>query len=322
MSQKLKQDLLSFVLIAVFSFGFYPIVLASSIAFVASTFDRQQVKLYQPDQNHPNREILDFTAWTNIEQKVSFQFWINDPDSGIKDPTMKLYVKYNSDSPWAEVHRYKSLLDLPKFVDDWCFIVLWRSFRIFWSILASWKMTIVKYNYPIWRMCLTIFLNIKFINFVFRNKLMIWYFYMENIILETNTQSLENDSYDSRVNCEGNAVIFSILAKKDDPKTCIKIWGVKTENGYHVYVEKDGKILNKGVTSANNEDPKDINTFYPEFSVKDMLIMRDAGKACDETQKLTNAFFQTGEYKEKNGLIRSINKPMINKIIKEKLKIN
>lgn len=136
MTQK-KQDLLGFIILAIFSFGFYPIMAATSVAFVAATFDRQSVKYYEQTITFPNRQVLELAAWTNVQEKVSFQFWMNDPDTGIADPTMKLYVMYKDD-PWTyESHRYKGFLDLPGFFQDWSRVLLWREARLFWSILAS-----------------------------------------------------------------------------------------------------------------------------------------------------------------------------------------
>ncbi len=137
MSKEARQDLISFILIAVFSFGFYPIVAASSIAFVASTFDRQQVKLYKSDEYRPFRQILEFAAWTNVDEAVSIQFWLKNPETGIEDPTMQLYVMYKGHTWTYESHRYKGILDLSDFLQDWCRVLLWREARLFWSILAS-----------------------------------------------------------------------------------------------------------------------------------------------------------------------------------------
>ncbi len=136
MSQK-KQDLLGFIILAIFSFGFYPMMAATSIAFVAATFDQQSINYYEQTKAFPNRQVLELVAWTNVKEKVSIQFWMKDPNSGATDPTMKLYVMYKED-PWTyESHRYKSILDLPKFVNDWCRVVIWRAARLFWSTLAA-----------------------------------------------------------------------------------------------------------------------------------------------------------------------------------------
>ncbi len=130
MSKQTKQDLLSFILIAVFSFGFYPMVAASNIAFVAATFDRQQVKFYSPDQYHPNRNVFEISAWTNVREKISLQFWMRNPESGEKDPVMRMYVMYKGD-PWIrEVQEYRKITDLPRFMQDWSRVFFWRCAKI------------------------------------------------------------------------------------------------------------------------------------------------------------------------------------------------
>lgn len=132
-----KQGLLGFIILAMYVITFYPVIAATSVAFVAATFDRQEIKFYQPDTYNPYQQVLELVAWTEVREKVSFQFWMNDPDTGVHDPTMQMYVMYNGNPYKHEMHRYKSILDFPDFLQVWTRVLLWREARFFWSTLAQ-----------------------------------------------------------------------------------------------------------------------------------------------------------------------------------------